>query len=460
MVPAVALLACFILAGIALQRDTKNTPCCTAALWLPTLWIMRCGSRSIDYWMLRGETGHWDPIFIAILIVLGLLVLSRRPCNWGGILTHNSALFVFYAYLLLSFAWADGLENPAIKLLRPLGDLIMALVVTTEPKPREAIIAIFRRCAILLIPLSIVLIRYYPELGRGVNKHWEMDPWIGVATHKNPLGQLCLVSAIAFLWSLAEAKRWHRSLFRAPLIWFYIAMTAYLFNAGGHSRSSTSLVCLIVVIGLFFLFGHMRDHSQVIIRRLVSFAIALAAVALLLDLFGSSLNSVVAQLQGKEANLTGRTWLWRDVTRIVASESPIVGSGYGAFWVPSIYDKLSPEVDYRPHECHNGYLETFANLGLIGVVLLAWIILQTVRSASDVIQTDFEYGRLRLVLFFAILVMNYTESTFPRGTHLWWFGFLVIAVYAQPWVYWATDPYSTSSLDSEDADCSREPIAT
>jgi hypothetical protein len=36
-----------------------------------------------------------------------------------------------------------------------VGDLMMALIVVTETNPREAIVTMFRRCAILLIPMSI-----------------------------------------------------------------------------------------------------------------------------------------------------------------------------------------------------------------------------------------------------------------------------------------------------------------
>jgi O-antigen ligase len=187
------------------------------------------------------------------------------------------------------------------------------------------------------------------------------------------------------------------------------------------------------------MFGRMGDHPRKIIRRVILGTVALAVVAVLLEVFGTSLQTVTADVQGKDDTLTGRTWLWQDVERL-GMKHPILGSGYGAFWVPSIYDQLSLQVDNRPAEAHNGYLETFANLGLVGVGLLGWVIVQSVASASKVILTDFEYGRMRLVLLLMVLLLNYAEATFPRGTHLWWFGFLVVAVYARPWVLWPQPP--------------------
>lgn len=434
--PKLALLGCFLLAAWAYRWDRKKHPYPLATLWLPTLWMMRCGSRSIDAWFGSSEFGRLDPVFVGVMIVAGFAVLARRPCRWQYVFAHNSALFLFCGYLILSVTWATSLEDPAIKIFRPLGDLIMALVIVTEPNPRLAIVTMFRRTAILLIPLSIVLIRYFHELGTGRDKHWGTDAWIGVTTHKNPLGQLCLVSALAFLWSLAESRKKGERLMEHSVVWLYLAMTGYLFFGGlSNSRSSTSIFCFGVAVALFIVIGRMRDRINTIIRSIVLGTVVLVAVALLLDMSGTSLQAVVAGLYGKDPTLTDRTYLWGDVVRL-GMDHPILGSGYGGFWVPSIYGKLSPMVDNRPGEAHNGYLETFANLGLVGVALLAWMILQSLSSAAKVIQTDFEYGRLRLVLIFSVLVMNYAEATFTVGTHLWWFGFLIVAIYAQPWVNW------------------------
>lgn len=432
MPPTLALLGCYAFVFWALWDDARKEPH-SPTLWLPVLWMMRCGSRGIDAWIGGGENGRWDPILIGLFVAGGFWVLSqRRDFRWSEVMRRNSAVFWFYGYLILSLTWADEVESPFIKVFRPVGDLLMALVVVSEPDPRRAIQTMFRRTGLALIPLSIVVIRYYPYLGRLEDKHWGSDMWIGVATHKNPLAQLCLVAALGFIWALDDARQRGESLRRQYVTWIYLAMTAYLLNGGGHSRSSTAILCLGLAVALFWIFGRMRDRSQLVLHRVKVGVVTLIVVSLVLAVFDTSLQEIVSDLQGKESNLTGRTWLWNDVVRISMKEHPLFGSGYGGFWVPSIYGKLSPEVDNRPAEAHNGYLETFANLGFIGVALLAWIIFQTLGSAARTLRDDFEYGRLRLALFFTVLLMNYSEATFPRGTHLWWFGFLVIAVSVPP----------------------------
>jgi exopolysaccharide production protein ExoQ len=441
MNPFLALLMGYGLAFFAIRQDViTNRMQVTSALWLPTLWMMRCGSRGIDYWLNGGDNARLDPILVAVLIVAGLIVLSRRRCVWPAIFSQNSAIFFFYAYIVVSVTWTAEVENPVIKLFRPLCDLVMALVVATEPNPRQAIITIFRRAAFLLIPLSVVLIKYYPDLGRMQGKHWAANMWIGVTTHKNPLGQLCVASLLGFLWTISDFRMRHQKLPRLPFVplpvaFLYIAMIAYLLNGGGNddSRSSTAFTCLAWAIALYFLLGKLRNNTDRLVGYFMMGVVAIGILSMTLAAFGTSLQAIVAQVQGKNATFSDRTYLWADVIRI-GKEHMLLGTGYGGFWVPSLYPKLSPQVDNRPAECHNGYLETYANLGLVGVALLAFIIIQSLRNAMKTAHVDFEYGRIRLVLLLTIIVFNYTEASFPRGTHIFWFSFLMVALYAAPFV--------------------------
>ena len=145
------------------------------------------------------------------------------------------------------------------------------------------------------------------------------------------------------------------------------------------------------------------------------------------QLAGTSLQSIVATTAGKDPTLTDRTFLWNDVIRI-GSDNLVLGSGYGAFWTSELYSRLSPQVNNRPAQAHNGYLETFAQLGLLGLGLLACAIGQAIQSVKKTILADFNYGCMRLCMLITVLVLNYSEASFPRGLHLWWFIFLLVAL--------------------------------
>ena len=52
--------------------------------------------------------------------------------------------------------------------IKDLGNPIMALVILTERRPYEALGITLRRLSFLLLPLSVVFVRYFPELGRAI----------------------------------------------------------------------------------------------------------------------------------------------------------------------------------------------------------------------------------------------------------------------------------------------------
>src|SRR5262249_23925131 len=105
---------------------------------------------------------------------------------------------------------------------------------------------IIRRVCYVVVPLSVVLIKYYPGLGV------VYDQWIGAAVYqgaalgKNGLGVVCLVSGIFFVWD--TVRRWpYRSdglTTRTLLInGALIGMTLWLLRL---SNSATAQLCLLI----------------------------------------------------------------------------------------------------------------------------------------------------------------------------------------------------------------------
>jgi O-antigen ligase len=128
---------------------------------------------------------------------------------------------------------------------------------------------------------------------------------------------------------------------------------------------------------------------------------------------------------GRDSTLTDRTILWEDVLRVPIN--PLLGAGFESFWLGARAEALWAKYWWRPNQAHNGYLETYLNLGWSGVLLLAGWIVATFRKASDLLQSDFDIGRFRLALLSALVVYNYTEGAF-KALHLVWFVFYLISI--------------------------------
>lgn len=76
----------------------------------------------------------------------------------------------------------------------------------------------------------------------------------------------------------------------------------------------------------------------------------------------------VTGLVGKDPMLTGRVQLWI-LSTVMAAQRPWFGYGFDAFWLPgTIYVRRMWQIlRWMPPHAHNGLLELWLELGLVGV---------------------------------------------------------------------------------------------
>jgi exopolysaccharide production protein ExoQ len=104
-----------------------------------------------------------------------LWVLSRRRLFLRQIIRTNAADFVPIFYCEISSLCSDHAFISFKRRIKELRNVVMVLLVLTDRDPIQAVKATMKRSAYLLIPLSVVLIKYYPDLAKGY------DQWTGVA---------------------------------------------------------------------------------------------------------------------------------------------------------------------------------------------------------------------------------------------------------------------------------------
>src|SRR5438128_11540843 len=97
----------------------------------------------------------------------GMIVLLARGRRSATFLRANGPILLFFLYCSASVLWSDYPEVAFKRWIRALGDIVMVLVVLTDTDPSAAVKRLLARSGFLLIPLSVLLIEYYPELGRG-----------------------------------------------------------------------------------------------------------------------------------------------------------------------------------------------------------------------------------------------------------------------------------------------------
>jgi len=272
----------------------------------------------------------------------------------------------------------------------------------------------------VLLPLSVLLIKYYPGMGIHYDQWIGRPEYVGVTTSKNMLGALCLITGLFFFWD--TVRRWPAR--RVPetkriltINIIFIAMTLWLINL---SNSATSRTCLFIGCAIIIL-AHTRWAKMNPRRVLVAIPVAVATY-LLLD-FAFDLSSFVAELLGREQTLTGRTGMWNAL--LAVPNNPVLGAGYQSFWLGDRLTTVWKSLDVVfLNEAHNGYLEMYLNLGLFGLVLLGLFMASAYRIVSRQLNSSAHFASLSLALWSILMFYNITEVAF--GGSLLWFSLLLL----------------------------------
>ena len=431
MVPTLAWYATLGLIIWLCVKDVKRRDGVSGATWLVVMWFMINTSRPVSSWF-HGDTQQTvdgyldgsplDAAFFFALIFAGGAVVAVRHVKWSAFIARNRWLFLFFLYCLVSVAWSDYPFVAFKRWFKDFGNVILLAVLLTEEKPIEAMKAALVRCGLILVPLSFVFIRYFPEIGRvfaGYNRNELM--YVGVAAHKNTLGALLLVAAAALVWDLTSRTgvdpkadrpfRWARLFVLVQAIWLL-----------RMANSATALLCTVLFVGIYF-----ATRLALVQRRLPRVELYVAASATLWFTLDSTLGLselVIVDILGRDMDLTTRTEAW-DLL-LAADINHLVGAGFKSFWAGERMIELW-KVLPNIIQSHNGYVETYLNGGLFGLGLLAVMLLTGFGRLKRELVRGSEFARVRFTFWVIVLFYNFSEAAFNQLSLLWCVTLLVIA---------------------------------
>jgi len=138
--------------------------------------------------------------------------------------------------------------------------------------------------------------------------------------------------------------------------------------------------------------------------------------------FGFNLNGRFAGAVGKDPTLTDRTQIWAFVLHM--HTNPLIGTGYESFWLGSRLQLFwhTSGLGFI-NEAHNGFLELYLNLGLVGVGLMIGYLITSYRTIWSRLSPVADMRSLALALWIDFLFYNMTEAGFRSG--LMWLIFLL-----------------------------------
>lgn len=417
MSPQFALIGFSIFIFLIIYIDKKRDNNFKFSGWLIAIWILYSGSKGLGIFLNIETTieagSPPDRYFQIILGLLAILILIKRNFSFTAAIKQNVLYFFILSYFLFSVLWAQNQTISFKRWGRELIAAIIALLLVSEEYPLKTLIIAFRKAIYAALPISILLIKYFPVYGREYGRWSGELMWTGIASQKNGLAMLCAISILFLLWSIFhDVKNWRQLNFKLPVLidvlMFFLALYLLLGPERTLGYSATSTLSLLVGLIILVLLKTLSTRGSDIKNKVIITAIIIIVIGILLPFSGKIPLKTLPGLFNRSATLTGRTEIWRAIVPY-AKKNILFGHGYGGFWNTSLRSEIASHA-------HNGYLDTILELGLIGLSLFTFYIINLIKKTVRLLYERENTSSLFMALIFMILVRNIAESPLTEFT--------------------------------------------
>jgi exopolysaccharide production protein ExoQ len=352
---------------------------------------------------------------LAYVMLFGITVCTgynaRKHLRFNFLPPAILALPLLWCWV--SVTWAASLSVGIRRVAFTTIIVLLAVYLTRSIGQRRAFLVLYWACAIVLIGGYIAL------LSPGAYQEGTpLEPgggWRGLQLHKNNTGPICVVSALVFL------QAYRTGLYKLASAALFAGAVFYLW--GTMSKTSFGLLPVSITLGFLVAFASHRP----LLRAILNISLILAAILIPLVLYDDAMRWVAALDVDGDA-FTGRGMIWNVVTKYI-SDHMLLGSGYGVFWGVGDTSPLNAYGSgwvFNLAIAHNGYLDLWAQTGLIGLLIFlsCLLVVPLYLLVNNRSLMDYQKQFLASVFIFAFL-HNFLESSFYQRDHPLWAVFVI-----------------------------------
>ena len=343
--------------------------------------------------------------------ILVLLLLMRMHRRFLKVFLQSPALVLLLLWAGISLVWSTTpeitLRREAAVSLTSLYGIYLALRFTTR-----GLLHFLAYTFLALLVVSILLVFFFPEWGLMMGYPYE-GAWRGIFVHKNVLGRIAAFGILVFLILVTDGNEKMRN----RLFWFGGLLLSLWALIGTRSATSWILAgtTFLSVIGLKITSPYRK------LWPLLTLVFLFAAGGVAMALVGYS--EILFPRLGRDPTLTGRIPLWLTLLPFIRKR-PWTGYGLGGFWLgwrgPSA--EVWSQVGWPTPHGHNGYLDLWLELGIVGLLLGLWLLLSLLlQGIRQYLQEGSSGSALFLVgVGIFIALYNLAESDLLRPNNFFW----------------------------------------
>lgn len=335
--------------------------------WSLIILVMAFYAIEIDF-PLIGDSRPAYAVFSAML-VLSFPFLYKKSKD---VKVNDYPIYIILSYILYFIVCLFGniWYNDRLYSISQLSVLFLCIVgaLCGAGVSRVEMLRALILCGLFVLLLSWAALLVSPEfaLQQKVAVQ-EMGLWRlkGVMGHEMRLASAAVITFLSALYILKYCSVGFPIGKRYIIL---IGLLSFLTLVATQARAITGYA--VVVTALLLCFGSRLS------TRLVIFYMALACA---FALWMVGLDAALSPFARGEADLTltGRTMIW-ERTLTVADERPWLGHGFSSFGSPD-YDSMWGR--YRPAVAHNVWIDAYFELGIPGVIALAFVHIAMLRAA-------------------------------------------------------------------------------
>ncbi|MFN6516362.1 MAG: O-antigen ligase family protein [Nostoc sp. CreGUA01] len=312
-------------------------------------------------------------------ILLFLLILRWKRCIYVG--TRDISLLLLIGVLVLSYLWSAAPEFTLDESKSVVRAILFGIYLAAQYKPKELMRLLLRMFGIAMI-LNWIFTGFAVATGQpymAISQANNEPSWQGLLTHKQYLGRMMMHAAILFLLSSFTQKRFRW------LTWIGFSLSIILLFL---SKSKTSWIGFIVALTLLPILKFTKWHYKV--RTVVYVVVVLLAGSIAVLIFGN-LEMIVVDILRKPPDFNGRFDIWQLAIE-AGLKRPWLGYGFAGFWtsneglsiVQHTWGASTVGTTTRFHS-HNGFIDTFLQLGIIGFSIFLFNFLAAVKRVVNLI---------------------------------------------------------------------------